>query len=215
MQLDRVLFVGAHADDIELFSGGLLARTVRESRNVHILVFSSHRGVTDHEQARQEFVNNMRRLDIPAGRWTIHDYEACTGEFLRSRSRIYDVILATASEFSPTLVVTHARHDTNQDHEQVRKEVVRSLKSRCSIISGEYPFNQVTGRVPDLFIALHDSDIQMKVDLITAYESQKTRHRSYFDPSAWKGLARMRGAQIQASYAEGYFIERVIIPDET
>ncbi|MEI8256661.1 MAG: hypothetical protein WCJ30_13385, partial [Deltaproteobacteria bacterium] len=43
----RVLFVGAHCDDIELIAGGLLFACCAARKRVGVLVFSDHRGVVD------------------------------------------------------------------------------------------------------------------------------------------------------------------------
>jgi len=50
---ERILFVGAHCDDIELCAGGLLARACFAGSTVGVLVFSDHRGVLDETTARQ------------------------------------------------------------------------------------------------------------------------------------------------------------------
>ena len=49
----RLLFVGAHCDDVELFAGGLLARACEEGLEVGVLVFSDHRGVLPDQLAAQ------------------------------------------------------------------------------------------------------------------------------------------------------------------
>ena len=149
----------------------------------------------------------MKRLGAPN---EIMDFTACQGEFQTGRERIYRAILETLDRFRPTLIITHPSSDTNQDHQQVAAETLRCAKGRVSIVGGEYPFNEVQGRSPELFVPLSESDIEMKCALIENYQSQKRPDRQYLSGDAWKGLAKMRGAQIQEEFAEAFHVYRII-----
>src|SRR5262245_1144676 len=92
---ERILFVGAHCDDIELCAGGLLARACFAGSRVGVLVFSDHRGVVDEEtarQARREFADNIAWLRTESGN-DVRDHSsemlpACQGAFETERARL-------------------------------------------------------------------------------------------------------------------------------
>src|SRR5690349_3484976 len=138
----RILFVGAHCDDIELFAGGLLARACFTGRRVGVLVFSDHRGVCDADtaaRARREFTENVAWLRSES-RADVRDHSdrmlpACRGVFQSERDVIYGAMEALRNDYD--LVVTHSPNDTNQDHRQVTEEAVRVFKAHASLLGGE------------------------------------------------------------------------------
>jgi LmbE family N-acetylglucosaminyl deacetylase len=208
----RVLFVGAHCDDIELFAGGLLARSCfGGSERVGVLVFSDHRGVVSDERAaraRAEMRENLAWLATETGRPILDHSDAmlpaCHGAFERERARIYGAIEALRDDYD--LVVTHPPSDTNQDHAQVAEEVARVCKAHASVLAGEFPSNDLGDFRPEVFVALDERALAAKVRMIGRYESQRFGGRPYFDADAVTGLARTRGAQIRARAAEAFQI---------
>src|SRR5690606_24282678 len=142
----RILFVGAHCDDVELFAGGLLARACRARAEVGILVFSDHRGVVDEQraaQARAELAENLAWLERETGT-RVADHSAlwlpaCRGAFESERGAIYAELERLRERYD--LIVTHAPGDTNQDHQQVVTEARRVFKSHATVLGGEFPAN--------------------------------------------------------------------------
>ena len=67
---ERILFIGAHCDDVELIAGGLLARACFARRRVGVLVFSDHRGVIERggSRSRAQRVPRQHALDRAASR---------------------------------------------------------------------------------------------------------------------------------------------------
>lgn len=206
---DRILFVGAHCDDIELMAGGLLTLACRSGREVGLLVFSDHRGVvadTEADQARTELHTNVEWLRSSFDA-TIVDHSqrflpACRGHFASEREYLYERFEELRARYD--LVVTHSATDTNQDHRQIALEAARALKGHCSILCGEFPNNDLGDFEPRVYVELEAGDVDAKVDLVAAYRSQRFGGRSYFDESVIRGLAAVRGSQIRAAAAEAY-----------
>lgn len=208
---DRVLFVGAHCDDIELLAGGLLARACRERRAVGVLVFSDHRGVVDDARAaaaRAEMRANMEWLASATGA-TITDHSgelrpACRGAFESGRESIYAAMEALRSEYD--LVITHPTADTNQDHRQVALEAMRVFKAHATLLCGEFPNNDLGDVRPSVYVPLAPADLDAKVRMVGGYASQRFDGRPYFDESLIRALARVRGSQIRREAAEAFSI---------
>jgi hypothetical protein len=98
----RVLFVGAHCDDIELIAGGLLARACFSGRRVGTLVFSDHRGVvadTVAAQARAEFQGGPTGCapNRQASATTEGDVAGVSGRLESQRSGLYAAMEAVAT----------------------------------------------------------------------------------------------------------------------
>ncbi len=212
----RVLFVGAHCDDVELLAGGLLARACEEALDVGVLVYSDHRGVLSDrlaEQAREEFRANLAWLTGETGT-PITDHStlmlgACDGSFLARRAEIYATLEGLRGAFD--LVVTHARGDTNQDHRQVVEEATRALKGHTTLVSGEFPNNDMGSFDAGFYVALSSFAVEAKARMIEAYASQRRDGRPYLDGTVARALARVRGSQIRAEAAEAFEVVRVTL----
>jgi LmbE family N-acetylglucosaminyl deacetylase len=206
-----VLFVGAHCDDIELLAGGLLSAACRAGARVGALVFSDHRGVIADSAAaiaRDEFSSNLAWLCEETGA-SITDHTdlvlpACQGAFEAERGRLYQALAALRDSYD--LVVTHPLTDTNQDHQQVALEAVRVFKAHASLLAGEFPNNDLGGSPPAVYVTLADCDLDAKVRMVGAYQSQRFDGRPYLDESVIRALARVRGSQVREPAAEAFSV---------
>ena len=212
----RLLFVGAHCDDVELFAGGLLARACEEGLEVGVLVFSDHRGVLPDQlaaQSREELRSNLAWLSRETGT-PIVDHStvmlgACDGSFVTRRAEIYAALEGLREAYD--LVVTHASGDTNQDHGQVIEEARRALKAHVTLIGGEFPNNDLDGFRPGLYVTLSAFAVEAKVKMIETYQSQLRNGRPYIDGSLTRALAQVRGSQIRADAAEAFEVVRIAL----
>ncbi|MFI5365363.1 MAG: PIG-L deacetylase family protein [Candidatus Binatia bacterium] len=214
---ERILFVGAHCDDIELFGGGLLARACFAGRRVGVLVFSDHRGVLDEAaavRARAEFVDNLTWLRAESGT-DVHDYSgqmlpACHGAFQSERDALYAAMEALRDDYD--LVVTHVPTDTNQDHRQVAEEATRVFKAHTTLLGGEFPNNDLGGFTPHVYVALSPREVDAKTRMVAHYRSQDFGGRPYLDGDLVRALARLRGSQIREAAAEAFaIVGRVVV----
>jgi LmbE family N-acetylglucosaminyl deacetylase len=207
----RILFVGAHCDDIELFAGGLLARACFSGRRVGVLVFSDHRGVLDLDtaaRARGEFAENLAWLRTESGT-DLRDHSdqmlpACRGAFQSERGALYAAMEALRNDYD--LVVTHAPTDTNQDHRQVAEEAARVFKAHLSLLGGEFPNNDLGGFTPQVYVSLSARELDAKVRMVGRYRSQDFGGRPYLDAEMVQALARLRGSQIREPAAEAFAV---------
>jgi LmbE family N-acetylglucosaminyl deacetylase len=214
---ESALFVGAHCDDIELLAGGLLCRAARSGVRVGVLVFSDHRGVMGPEEAAQalaEFRANMRWLGAETGA-EITDHTdlllpACRGAFEAERGRIYATLESLRDRYE--LVVTHPDHDTNQDHQQVARETARVFKAHATVLSGEFPNNDLGGGRLEVYVSLDARDLEAKVHMLKSYVSQAFGGRPYLDERVVRALATLRGAQVREPRAEAFgVLSRLVV----
>lgn len=214
---ERILFVGAHCDDVELLAGGLLARACFAGRGVGVLVFSDHRGVIDDTAAARahgEFRDNLAWLQAESGT-PVRDHSgamlpACRGAFQSERGALYAAMEALRDDYD--LVVTHPPTDTNQDHRQVAEEAARVFKAHATLLGGEFPNNDLGGFTPQVYVALSPRELDAKARMVAHYRSQDFGGRPYVDGEVVRVLARLRGSQIREPAAEAFaVIGRVVI----
>jgi LmbE family N-acetylglucosaminyl deacetylase len=214
---ERILFIGAHCDDVELLGGGMLARACFARRRVGVLVFSDHRGVLDEaaaNRARNEFRDNLTWLHGESGT-EVRDHSgpmlsACRGAFQSERGALYAAMEALRDDYD--LVITHPPSDTNQDHRQVAEEAARVFKAHATLLGGEFPNNDLGGFAPQVYVALTPRDVEAKARMVAHYRSQDFGGRPYIDGEVVRALARLRGSQIREPAAEAFVvIGRVVV----
>jgi LmbE family N-acetylglucosaminyl deacetylase len=218
---DRILFIGAHCDDIELFAGGLLAHACFTRRRVGVLVFSDHRGVLDEATAAQaygEFSENLAWLRRESGS-EVNNHSgdmlpACGGAFESERGALYAAMETLRETYD--LVVTHAPTDTNQDHRQVAEEAARVFKAHATLLGGEFPNNDLGEFRPHVYVALSPRELEAKTRMVTRYRSQDFGGRPYIDGQVVEALARLRGSQIREAAAEAFTtVGRIVVRESS
>jgi LmbE family N-acetylglucosaminyl deacetylase len=214
---ERILFVGAHCDDIELIGGGLLARACFAGCRVGVLVFSDHRGIIDDAaaaQAQREFRDNVAWLGAESGT-EIRDHSgpmlpACRGAFQSERGALYAAMEALRDDYE--MVVTHVATDTNQDHRQVADEAARVFKAHATLLGGEFPNNDLGDFTPQVYFALSPREVEAKARMVASYHSQDFGGRPYVNGDLVRALARVRGSQISEEAAEAFAVAgRVLV----
>jgi LmbE family N-acetylglucosaminyl deacetylase len=190
-----VLAIGAHPDDIEIGAGGLLldlADDTLEARYV-VLTGSPER----HEEARaaaKAFLgpaNHAVELhDLPEGR-----LPAMWGE-------VKEVLESLARSFSPDLVIGPSLRDAHQDHRTIGS-ILPTVFRDALHLGYEIPkWDGDLGR-PSVYFPLSDGIARRKVELLNeCYPSQ--RLREWWDDDVFLGLARLRGVECHARYAEAF-----------
>jgi len=208
--MKKILFIGAHADDIELGCGGTLSRFISEKYDVKVIVFSVNKNLWP-EQA-VEAINSMEVFDKNNFTFEINDLMSCGTVFQDNRQLIYTILEINRNNFNPDMVFVHSTFDTNQDHQVVSAETIRVFKKASSIYGYEFPNNNMKFDY-DLFIKLEEKHILKKIEALKCYKSQQSNilnAHNYFDPEYIKALAIVRGQQVLTKYAECFEVIRGI-----
>jgi LmbE family N-acetylglucosaminyl deacetylase len=72
----------------------------------------------------------------------------------------------------------------------------------------ELPWNHIRFSA-QAFVTLERSDVETKWEALKAYKSQLELKRPYFSWEFVESLARIRGVQVKAEYAEAFEVVRV------
>lgn len=205
----NVLVLSPHTDDSELSAGGTISRLQREEHDIYYVVFSTcddslpddRRG-----QLEREFEAVMAFVD-PA-EYFVLDY--VVRRFNERRQDILEDLVRIRDDVDPDLVIGPSLHDSHQDHAVVANEMVRAYKSGPSIIAYEQPWNNITFST-ELFAPITEADLDGKLEQLSMYESQLEKGRPYFAEEFVRGLARVRGLQANAPYAEAFEVNRWVL----
>jgi LmbE family N-acetylglucosaminyl deacetylase len=201
--LSRVLFLGAHSDDIEIGCGGAVLSLVERNPGLEVYwaVFSGDR--TRQAEARRsakEFLQGARVKRIRTEGFKL-------SYFPSQWPRIKDVFEDIRREFDPELVVTHCRGDRHQDHLVMSDLAWNTFRNHLVL---EYEILKYDGDLttPNLYVPLTEAQARRKVALLRKhFRSQADKH--WFTEDAFLALMRIRGIECAAPYAEGFHARKV------
>jgi LmbE family N-acetylglucosaminyl deacetylase len=204
-RIDRVVALGAHCDDIAIGAGATLYAmcAARPGIRVDALVLSG--GGTDREDEERAALAAFcpgADLDVtvhklPDGRLPAHWDEAKNAlEDLRART-------------DPDVVFAPRTDDAHQDHRGLATLVTTAFRDHLVLGYEIVKWDGDLGR-PNSYQPLSAELAEKKVALLQQhYPSQ--RHRPWYDREAFLGLARIRGIECQARYAEAFGVTKQIL----
>jgi LmbE family N-acetylglucosaminyl deacetylase len=204
-RIDRILLLGAHCDDIAIGAGGSLIELCRAHPGVTVsaLVLTGGGSLREEEEraALTAFCPGAQLevavLDLPDGR--------VPTRWERAKLAIEE--LRTLGE--PDIIFAPSPHDAHQDHRTLAKLVPTVFRDHLTlgyeILKWESDLAQ-----PTVFLPLAEPVMREKVaKLHEHYGSQ--RDRSWFDAETFGGLARIRGVQCHARYAEAFHASKLVL----
>ncbi|MEV7866588.1 PIG-L family deacetylase [Streptomyces sp. NPDC088124] len=203
--LTRIVAVGAHCDDIAIGAGGTLLTLchARPGIRVDALVLSGGGGEREREEqaALTAFCPGadlrLTVLKLPDGRLPAHWGEAKAAvEELRARTE-------------PDLVLAPRTDDAHQDHRVLAKLMSTAFRDHLVLGYEIVKWDGDLGR-PAAYQPLSPETAERKARLLQEhYPSQ--RHRPWYDREAFLGLARIRGIESHARYAEAFAVTKLTL----
>jgi LmbE family N-acetylglucosaminyl deacetylase len=201
-----VLAVGAHPDDIEIGAGGLLLAlgAIRPRVRYVVLTGTEER----HQEARRAAACFLPDADLTL---SLHDLPE--GRLPAAWGTVKNLLEDEARSFSPDLVIAPSQDDAHQDHRTIA-EIIPTVFRDQLYLAYEIPkWDGDIGR-PTVYVPMADNVARRKVDLLReCYPSQKVR--DWWDDELFLGVARMRGMECRAHYAEAFYCRKlpIITPD--
>jgi LmbE family N-acetylglucosaminyl deacetylase len=199
-----VLALGAHPDDIELGAGGTLLSLAasRPGLRVHYVV------LTGTEQRHAE-AQAAARAFLPDAEVTVRLHELPEGRFPGCWSTVKDVLEQVARECQPDLVLAPSAGDAHQDH-RVIAEIVPTVFRDHLYLGYEIPKWDGDLATPSVYFPLSAQIARRKAELLhKCFPSQQ--HRDWWDDEVFLGLARLRGMECRAPYAEAFRCAKTVL----
>ncbi len=199
----RVLFLGAHPDDIELGCGALIH---------HIAPISDLLCVTLSDNQKNPLLKNvvneahksMAVLGVPPDRVRFGPFT--TRVFPHERQEILEYMLGLRNDFEPDIIFVHTRQDVHQDHLTVNEEGLRAF--RGITVLGFDVVRSSNGFFPHFLIEVNAEDVEAKVNALAQYETYRDKY--YFDCELTRSILLRHGAVAERQYAEGFDILRIV-----
>ncbi|MER7009347.1 PIG-L family deacetylase [Dactylosporangium sp. NPDC000555] len=197
-----VVALGAHPDDIEIAAGGLLLCLPEGVTVDYVLATGVPNRQAEARAAASAFLSHAGSLtfhlnDLPDGRLPAH-WNA-TKEIVEAAARIgtADLVLAPSTD------------DAHQDHRLLGS--LASTAFRNSLVL-HYEIPKWDGDLSrrNVYVPLTPDQGRRKVTLLHEhFPSQKAR--DWWDDEVFLGLARLRGMECRAHYAEAYTVTKSVV----
>lgn len=200
----RVLFLGAHCDDIEIGCGGTLLRLAIECPQieVHWVVLSSNE-VREREarRAAAAFGASFENMHVHVERFR-------NGYFPYVAADIKDYF-ETLKTIHPDVVFTHYRQDLHQDHRTVSELTWNTFRSHWIL---EYEIPKYDGDMgsPNVFMPMSRANLERKCKILNeSFESQAGKQ--WFSDELFGAIARLRGIECDAEQglAEAFYCRKL------
>ena len=204
-RLERVAAVGAHCDDIAIGAGGTLLALCRAHPGVRVDALVLSGAGTEREQEEREALAafcpgadlRLTVLKLPDGRFPAHWEEAKAAvEELRERT-------------DPDLVLAPRTDDAHQDHRGLARLMTTAFRDHLVLGYEIVKWDGDLGR-PSAYQPLPTEVAEEKVRLLQAHYASQ-RHRPWYDREAFLGLARIRGIECHARYAEAFAVTKLTL----
>lgn len=199
----RVLFLGAHPDDIELGAGALIAHIVGKTEILCVTLSDNQKNPDLHDVAT-EYRRSMRTLGLSDENAVLGQFE--TRRFPHARQEILEYLIQINRSFHPDIVFTHTKADIHQDHGTVTEETLRAF--RGTTVLGFDVIRSSYGFFPNFLVEVSEADLEKKIAALAEYKTYSGRY--YFDPQLTRATLIRHGALAERPYAEGFDILRVV-----
>ena len=197
-----VLAIGAHPDDIEIGAGGLLLQLAARPLQARYVLLT---GTAE----RQAEARAAATAFLPGADLTVELSQLPEGRLPAAWAQVKEVLEQVARSCSPDVILAPSVGDAHQDHRTVA-EIVPTVFRDQVCLSYEIPkWDGDLGR-PSLYVPLSQETARRKVELLhKCYPSQ--HGRDWWDDEVFLGLARLRGMECRARYAEAFGCAKWVI----
>ena len=199
-----MLAVGAHPDDIEIGAGGLLLTLA--ARPIHLRVrYVVLTGTPErHTEAR-----HAANAFCPTAELDIELHSLPEGRLPAVWETAKNTLESVKGAEAPDLIIGPARDDAHQDHRTIA-EILPTVFRDAYIIEYEIPKWDGDMARPSMYVPLSTEIMRRKIELLNkSFPSQQSR--DWWDDELFSGLARLRGVECRARYAEAFHSRKAIL----
>jgi LmbE family N-acetylglucosaminyl deacetylase len=205
--LQRVLCLGCHADDIEICCGGSMLRLVEENPGLEVwwvVLSGEDNRAQEAQQSADAWLDRAGRREFICGDFRDRYFPA-------QWAQIKDFIHGIAAKIEPDLIFTQRRDDAHQDHRLVGELTWNAFRHH---LIWEYEIPKYEGDLgqPNVFVSVDEATCRRKIQLLgDAFPSQQGK--PWFTADAFWALLRLRGLECNSSshFAEGFYARKTVI----
>lgn len=199
----RVLFLGAHPDDIELGCGALLHQIAPFTEALCVTLSDNQKNPLL-SNVVDEHYRSMTVLGVPRGKIILGPFT--TRVFPDARQEILEYFLKLRRDFDPDLIFVHSQQDMHQDHNTMTEEAIRAF--RGITVLGFDVVRSSHGFFPHFLVEVDEEDVTKKIEALACYETYRDKY--YFNSELTRSIMVRHGALAERPFAEGFDIIRIV-----
>ncbi len=199
----KVLFIGAHPDDIELGAGALIHH-ILPICDVTCVTLSDNQKNPLLKNVLSEHYKSMEVLGVPRENVIVKEFE--TRLMPEHRQEILEYFLKLRKEIQPDIIFTHTEKDIHQDHNAMTREALRAY--RGITVLGFDVVRSSHGFFPSFFVEVTEEDVNKKLEALMQYKTYQDKY--YFESELLRATMVRHGALAEKPFAEGFDILRIV-----
>jgi len=199
----RVLFLGAHPDDIELGCGALIHH-IKGMSDLLCVTLSDNQKNPLLKNVVDEHYKSMEKLSVPKEKVMLGPFT--TRIFHDSRQEILEYFLKLRKDFQPDIIFVHSKQDVHQDHNTMTDEALRAF--RGITVLGFDVVRSSHGFFPHFLVEVTEEDVNAKIEALSQYETYRDKY--YFNNELTRSIMVRHGALAELPFAEGFDILRIV-----
>jgi LmbE family N-acetylglucosaminyl deacetylase len=199
MSIVRIMFIGAHPDDIEPQAGGTIAKFTRAGHDV-LIVVAVNTGGEISDTRKNESIQAAKILGAKIKHLGLDQID------FRFDRKVVQTIDKVITDYNPDQIFTCWEYDSHQDHQAVSKSVLAACRKNDINLLFYEPVIP-GGLTPHGFESNYYVDISDTIDekimSVKAHESQISKYGDDWVEAVY-GRSKMWGFQINVAYAEAF-----------
>jgi LmbE family N-acetylglucosaminyl deacetylase len=199
-----VLALGAHPDDIEIAAGGVLLSLAERHPGLRVR-YVLLTGATD----RQQEARVAARAFTPGADLEVNMHDLPEGRLPSVWAEVKEIMEAVARSCRPDIILAPSPGDAHQDHRTIGELVPTAFRDHV-YLAYEVPKWDGDMPRPNTYFPLTDEIARRKAELLDkCYPSQQGR--DWWGEETFLALARIRGVECRARYAEAFTCSKLVI----
>jgi LmbE family N-acetylglucosaminyl deacetylase len=199
-----VLALGAHPDDIEIAAGGTLLGLAERHPGLHVRYV-----LMTGTQERQLEARAAARAFAPGAELEVELHDLPDGRLPAVWGQVKEILAVLARSVRPDVILAPSPGDAHQDHRTLGELVPTAFRDQL-YLGYEVPKWDGDLARPNTYFPLSDEIARRKIELLDkSYPSQ--RGRDWWDEETFLALARLRGMECRARYAEAFTCAKLVI----
>jgi LmbE family N-acetylglucosaminyl deacetylase len=199
-----VLALGAHPDDVEIAVGGTLLSLAERWPGLRVRYV-----LLTGTPERQLEARAAARAFTPGADLEVELHDLPDGRLPAVYGQVKEILEGIAASFRPDVILAPSLADAHQDHRTVAELVPTAFRDQL-YLGYEIPKWDGDMTRPNTYVPLTGEIARRKVELLgKCYPSQQGR--DWWGEETFLALARLRGMECRAHYAEAFSCSKLVI----
>ncbi len=211
----KVIFIGAHPDDIELGCSATIKKFIENGFEVHCHYLTrGEKCGHPHVREIESIVALSKHLGVPESQIHFADKDRFSdtqipdgGDTITYLEEVFNYHEVQKSDYKHEIygVFTHSIHDRHQDHRAIANSSFIAFRGAKRLFSYESP-SSTNSFNPSKYLGFEKKFLDIKMAALECHKSQLDLQRRYLKLDSVTALAYFRSKNTRYNYAEAFEI---------